>query len=343
MKCFFIAEAGVNHNGEESLALELVDIAAKAGADAIKFQSFKAEKLVTEGAKKAAYQERNTGKGTQLDMLKRLEMSESLHIKLLAKCKQANIEFMSTAFDDESIDFLVDLGIRRIKVPSGEITNHPFLRHLASKNLPLILSTGMADMDEILDAVEVIDTSRKELGFEAPLSNILTVLHCTSNYPAALVDVNLNAMRTISSVTGLPVGYSDHTLGVSVSTAAAALGASVIEKHFTLDREMQGPDHKASLEPAELTTLITQIREVELALGSDVKQPTKTELPVRELVRKSVTTVRALPQGHLISEGDITLMRPGNGIKPKDIPNILGKKLVRETAAGYTLKLDDLE
>jgi N,N'-diacetyllegionaminate synthase len=342
MKCFFIAEAGVNHNGQESLAMELIDAAAKSGADAIKFQSFKADKLVTESAKKAEYQAKATGDGSQLSMLKRLEMCEDMHQSLFAHCEAKGIEFMSTPFDDESADFLVELGIKRIKVPSGEINNHPFIAHLASKNLPLIVSTGMANMAEIHEAVAVIKQTRKQLGFTEPLAQKLTILHCTSNYPAACEDVNLRAMNSIAKETGMPVGYSDHTLGVAVSTGAVALGASVIEKHFTLDRNMDGPDHKASLEPDELTTLINHIRDIEKALGSDVKQPADSELPVRELVRKSATVLKTLPQGHVLSADDIVLMRPGHGIKPKEVPGIIGKALSRDIEPGTTLTFDDI-
>ncbi len=342
MKCFFIAEAGVNHNGQEELALELIEVAARCGADAIKFQSFKADKLVTEGAKKAEYQAKATGDGSQLSMLKRLEMSEVMHQRLFAKCDELGIEFMSTPFDRQCADFLVELGIKRIKVPSGEITNHPFIAHLASKNLPLIVSTGMSNMQEIVEAVEVIKSIREHLGFSEPLAQKLIILHCTSNYPAACKDVNLRAMNTIADTTGLPVGYSDHTLGVAVSTGAVARGASVIEKHFTLDRNMDGPDHKASLEPDELATLISHIRDIELALGSDIKQPTESELPVRELVRKSATILTPLAKGHVLREQDIVLMRPGHGIKPKEVPDIIGRQLARDFAAGTTLEMSDL-
>ena len=340
MKCFFIAEAGVNHNGQESLAMELIDVAAKSGADAIKFQSFKADKLVTENAKKAEYQAKATGDGSQLSMLKRLEMSEDMHQRLFAHCEAKGIEFMSTPFDDESVDFLVKLGIKRIKVPSGEITNHPFIAHLASKNLPLIVSTGMANMAEIHEAVAVIKHTREQHGFTESLAEKLTILHCTSNYPAACEDVNLRAMNSIANETGMPVGYSDHTLGFAVSTGAVALGATVIEKHFTLDRNMDGPDHKASLEPDELTILLNHIRDIEKALGSDVKQPTDSELPVRELVRKSATVLKNLPQGHVLRADDIALMRPGHGIQPKEVPYIIGRMLSRDVEQGTTLTFD---
>ncbi|MDX1253559.1 MAG: N-acetylneuraminate synthase [Gammaproteobacteria bacterium] len=342
MPTFFIAEAGVNHNGSDDLALQLVETAARCGADAVKFQTFSADKLVRKGAEKAAYQKRETGDGDQYSMLKQLEMSEALHRKLFVRCNELCIEFMSTPFDEEAADFLIALGMRYIKIPSGEITNHSFLAHLASKNVPMILSTGMATLDEIHDAIEVIRSVRQQLGFTAPLESMLTVLHCTSNYPAALEDVNLRAMTTIAQATGLPVGYSDHTAGTTVSVAAVAMGATVIEKHFTLDRNFPGPDHKASLEPDELAEMIARIRDVERALGSPIKQPNTSELPVRELVRRSVTLVRGVTAGQVVAPEDVALMRPGNGIAPKALAAVIGKKAVRNIEPGVTLQWSDL-
>jgi N,N'-diacetyllegionaminate synthase len=342
MKTFVIAEAGVNHNGDDALALQLVDTAARCGADAVKFQTFSADKLVRPGAEKAEYQKRQTGAGDQHAMLKALEMSPALHRKLHARCQELGIEFMSTPFDEEAADFLLELGMQRIKVPSGEITNTPFLEFLAAKDRPLIVSTGMASLDEIVQAVAVIRGVRERLGLRAPLGEVLTILHCTSNYPAAFGDVNLRAMATIAAATGLPVGYSDHTLGQAVSTAAVALGATVIEKHFTLDRTMPGPDHAASLEPDELASLIAQIRAVEQALGSPVKQPTASELPVRALVRRSVTAVRAIAEGAVVEAADIDLRRPGDGIPPADAARVPGHRARRAIAAGTTLHWSDL-
>jgi N,N'-diacetyllegionaminate synthase len=342
MKTFIIAEAGVNHNGDEKMAFALVEAAAKSGADAVKFQTFSADKLTRKGAEKAEYQKRATGDGDQHAMLKALEMSEQLHQRLFAHCAELGIEFMSTAFDEEALDFLVALGIKRIKVPSGEITNAPFLRRMASKGLPLIVSTGMADLQEIVAALDVIRTERNARGFAEPMAEIVTVLHCTSNYPAENADVNLRAMGTIAKTTGTPVGYSDHTLGLAVSTAAVALGASVIEKHFTLDSQLPGPDHKASLEPDQLGALVRQIRDVEQALGSDVKAPTASELPVRALVRRSVTTVRSLAAGATVGRDDISLMRPGTGIPPIDLERVVGKRTARDIAAGETVTWSDL-
>ncbi|WP_281661954.1 N-acetylneuraminate synthase [Microvirgula aerodenitrificans] len=340
---FIIAEAGVNHNGDEALALELVDIAAACGADAVKFQTFRADKLVRPGAEKAEYQKRQTGAGDQHSMLRQLEMSEALHHKLLVRCQLAGIEFMSTPFDEEAADFLITLGMRRIKIPSGEITNHPFLAHLAAKNLPIILSTGMSTMEEILDAIEVIRSVRQQRGFSAPLAKMLTVLHCTSNYPAALKDVNLRAMNTIGQVTGLPIGYSDHTEGITVPIAAVGMRATVIEKHFTLDRNLPGPDHKASLQPNELAAMVVGIREVEQALGGEAtKQPSESELQVRALVRRSVTLTSSVLAGQVIGANDLALLRPGNGIAPKEWNRVVGRRAARDLAGGTTLQWSDL-
>lgn len=342
MKTFIIAEAGVNHNGDEKMAMALVEAAAKSGADAVKFQTFSADKLTRKGAEKAEYQKQATGDGDQHGMLKALEMSDGLHRRLFARCTELGIEFMSTAFDDESLDFLVALGIKRIKVPSGEITNAPLLRHMASKGLPLIVSTGMAELEEVVAAVGIISAARESCGFTEPLGDLVTILHCTSNYPTESADVNLRAMNTMARATGLPIGYSDHTLGLAVSTGAVALGARVIEKHFTLDSGLPGPDHKASLEPDQLAALVRQIRDVEVALGSDIKAPTASELPVRDLVRRSVTTVRPLAAGATVGRHDVTLMRPGTGIAPIDLEKVIGLKSVRYIPAGETVHWSDL-
>ncbi len=343
MKTFVIAEAGVNHNGDEELALLLVDTAARCGADAVKFQTFSADKLVRPGAEKAEYQKRQTGGGDQHAMLKDLELSPALHRKLVARCAEQGIEFMSTPFDEEAADFLLALGMRRIKVPSGEITNTPFLEYLAARDRPLIVSTGMATLAEIEEAVAVIAATRQRKGFVAPLQEVLTILHCTSNYPAAYADVNLRAMASIARATALPVGYSDHTTGIGIATAAVALGATVIEKHFTLDRQLPGPDHAASLQPDELAGMIGQIRAVEEAMGSDTKAPTASELPVRELVRRSVTTVRDVPAGATLQAQDIALLRPGNGIAPAERDAAVGKRTRRALPAGTTVQWSDLE
>ena len=341
MRTFIIAEAGVNHNGDEQLALQLVDTAARCGADAVKFQTFSADKLVTASAAKAEYQKSATGDGGQHAMLKALEMSPELHNKIVARCRAAGIEFMSTPFDAEAADFLLGLGMERIKVPSGELTNDPFLAFLGAKGVPLIVSTGMATLAEIEHAVGVIGRARASAGHTAPLAEAVTILHCTSNYPAQCADVNLRAMRTIGAATGLPVGYSDHTLGLSVSTAAVALGATVIEKHFTLDVNLPGPDHQASLTPEQLAALVQQIRDVEQALGSSEKAPTASEWPIRSLVRRSVTLVRPLAAGAALSADDVVLLRPGTGITPGEMASAMGRRAARDLEAGTTLQWQD--
>jgi N,N'-diacetyllegionaminate synthase len=342
MSVFVIAEAGVNHNGDERRALDLVDAAARCGADAVKFQTFRADKLVVRGAAKAEYQKRETGAGDQYEMLKALELSEETQRRLYRRSDELGIEFMSTPFDEDSARLLLDLGMKRIKIASGEITNEPFLEFLAAQGVPLILSTGMASLQEVERAVEVIRQARTRVGFGGDLSTVLTLLHCTSNYPAECGDVNLRAMQTLAKRTGLPVGYSDHTLGLAVSTAAVALGATVIEKHFTLDKNLPGPDHKASLTPDELRQLIGQIRDVEPALGSPVKEPCAAELPVRALVRRSVTLIRAVSAGSVLEASDLALLRPGTGIAPADLSKVVGKRAGRDIPAGTTLQWSDV-
>jgi N,N'-diacetyllegionaminate synthase len=331
---FVIAEAGVNHNGDVDRALRMIDAAVAARADAIKFQTFSAEKLVSRSAEKAAYQKRETGEGSQFGMLKALEMSDDMHRQLFEHCRRHGIEFMSTPFDEDAADFLIALGMRRLKVPSGELVNHPFLRHLASKNLPIILSTGMAEMHEVEEAVATLE--------QEGATSSLTVLHCTSNYPAAMAEVNLRAMTTIGERTGLPVGYSDHTLGVAVAIAAVARGATVIEKHFTLDRELPGPDHRASLEPDELAEMVRAIRDVEIALGSAEKSPTAAELEVRKVARRSIAAARDLHADQLLRSDDLVLLRPGTGIAPKELDRVTGRTLARPVAAGTPLQWADL-
>lgn len=342
MSVFIIAEAGVNHNGDGDRALSMVDAAHAAGADAIKFQTFSTDELIGPTAEKAEYQRRETGEGSQRDMVRPLEMSDQLHRQLVERCRDIGIEFMSTPFHEAAADFLLGLGMKRIKVPSGEIVNHPFLRFLAGKDSPMIVSSGMATMDEVHEALEVIAATRTRHGFQAPMAEMVTVLHCTSNYPAACADVNLRAMRSIAEVTGMPVGYSDHTLGLAISTAAVALGAAVIEKHFTLDRTLPGPDHRASLEPDELAALVRQIRDVEAALGSSVKAPTAAELPVRAVVRRSVTARKALAAGHVLSVVDLVLLRPATGIPAKAYDEVIGRTLTTAIDEGHPLQWSDL-
>lgn len=343
MRTFIIAEAGVNHNGSEELALGLIEIAAKAGVDAVKFQSFKAEKLISKGVKKAKYQQKATGAGDQYSMLKELELSDGMHRLLIKRCNELGIEFMSTPFDAESADFLVELGMLRIKVPSGEITNHPLLEHLAQKNLPIILSTGMSTIDEVRDAVIVIERTRNSHGFCKPLSEMLTLLHCTSNYPAELKSLNLRAMPTMAEALSLPVGYSDHTMGILIPLVAVSMGAVVIEKHITLDRGMPGPDHAASIEPEELSDMVKRIRDIEIAMGCSEKRPSSSESEIRLLARRSVTLIRDMLGGQRIQREDVEILRPGDGIQPKDINLVVGRRVKSAMKSGSTLKWAHLQ
>jgi N,N'-diacetyllegionaminate synthase len=316
-----IAEAGVNHNGDFELAKRLVQIAADAGADVVKFQTFKADKLVTKNAKQADYQKRNLGhveETTQYDMLKKLEMPEQWHHDLAVLARKHNIAFLSTGFDEESLDFLATLNMPLYKVPSGELTNKRYLQAIAGKGKPVVLSTGMADMQEVRDAVDVLCSNgvRKEM---------ITVLHCNTEYPTPMEDVNLKAMRTISDELGVSVGYSDHTQGIEVSVAAVALGATVIEKHFTIDRSLPGPDHAASLEPNELALMVTAIRNIERAIAGDgVKTPSKSERPNIAVARKSIHLKKAIARGETITEDHLVMKRPGDGISPMQIDRLIG-------------------
>jgi N,N'-diacetyllegionaminate synthase len=339
---FIIAEAGVNHNGDAAMALEMVDVAARCGADAIKFQTFSADRLVQPGAEKADYQKAQTGDGDQHAMLKSLEMSEDLHRALIERCSARGIEFMSTPFDEEAALFLRDIGMRRLKVPSGEITNIALLRFFSGLGLPIILSTGMADLDEVKTAVGTLVAERSRLNMAGFGSGELTILHCTSNYPAAPTDVNLRAMVTMAEATGLPIGYSDHTLGVAVSTAAVGLGASVIEKHFTLDRTLPGPDHAASLLPEELSILVQQIRTVEKALGSPDKKPAACELPVRSLVRRSIFLANDVAAGAHLSPADLVMLRPADGIPASAVDMVVGRTASNALSRGQQLQWSDL-
>ncbi len=336
---FIIAEAGVNHNGRLDLALRLVEVAAEANADAVKFQTFRADQLASAAAPKAAYQSEQTGSGSQISMLRQLELSEADHRAVVQRCLELGIEFMSTPFDADCADFLVGLGMRRIKVPSGELTNKPFIEYLAMLGRPLLISTGMATLEEVKEALGWIEAVREVL----PLKPPITLLHCTSNYPTAPDDVNLRAMATIASETGLAVGYSDHTNGIGVATAAVALGATVIEKHFTLDRNMQGPDHHASLEPSDLAEMVNAIRFVERCLGDGVKKPRATEWVMRDVARRSLTLVKSMNRGDILQPGNIAILRPGNGIAPKFEKHIIGRSLARALPGGTTLQWNDLQ
>lgn len=312
MHTIIIAEAGVNHNGNFELAQKLVVAAAEAGADYVKFQTFKANKIVSKTAKKASYQERNINDGDDLQyaMLKQLEMPEEWHIKLIQYANEQGIQFLSTGFDPESVDLLDQLGSPLFKIPSGEITNKPFLQHIARKGKPVILSTGMANMVEIKTALELLIKNG------VPKDKI-TVLHCNTEYPTPMEDVNLKAMITIQNSLGVQVGYSDHTQGIEVPIAAVALGASVIEKHFTIDRNLPGPDHKASLEPGELKAMVKAIRNIEKAVcGSGTKEPSPSEQKNIAVVRKSIVAACTIKKGELLTEENITVKRPGSGISP---------------------------
>ena len=317
-KVFIIAEAGVNHNGSLDLAKKLIDVASESGADAVKFQTFKAEKLVSKNAQKADYQKQTTNKTeSQFDMIKKLELDMDTHKELIAYCETKNIMFLSTPFDHDSIELLNDLGLEIFKIPSGEITNLPYLRHIGKLNKKVILSTGMADIGEIEDALDIlINTGTKK-------ENI-TILHANTMYPTPMEDVNLKAMVTIGNTFDIAFGYSDHTLGIEVDIAAVAMGASCIEKHFTLDKTMEGPDHKASLEPNELNAMVKAIRNIELALGSSAKKPSKSESPNIQIARKSIVALKNIKQGETLSEENITVKRPGMGINPMRWDEIVG-------------------
>jgi len=322
MHTLIIAEAGVNHNGSMEIAKKLVEAAAISGADFIKFQTFKADKLVNKNAQKADYQKRNIGDGddSQYTMLKMLELNENAHYELIKYCEEKGIHFLSTGFDIDSIDFLESLNIPFFKIPSGEITNKPYLIHIASKGKPVIMSTGMATIEEIKDALNVLlqNGITKEK---------ITILHCNTEYPTPMEDVNLNAMNHIREEFGVNVGYSDHTNGIEVPIAAVALGATVIEKHFTLDRTLPGPDHKASLEPEELKAMVSAIRNIEKALsGSGKKERSASEVKNLDIGRKSIVASKPIRSGDFFTTENITVKRPGTGISPMLWDEILGQK-----------------
>lgn len=326
-RCIVIAEAGVNHNGSVELAHRLVDVAAQAGADFVKFQTFRTEALVTRDAPKAEYQKRTTGLDeNQFDMLKRLELPESAFRDLAAYAASKNIGFLSTPFDLESAQFLATLGIGSFKVSSGDLTNIPFLRQLCRFGLPIILSSGMATLGEVEEAVEACEQS----GISGER---LTLLHCTTEYPAPPHEVNLRAMLTMAAAfPGMTIGYSDHTEGIDIPIAAVALGAKVIEKHFTLDRTMDGPDHKASLEPDELRAMVASIRRVSGALGDGRKRPTASEIPNRAIARKSIVAARPIAKGEVFTENNLSVRRPGTGMPPSRWDTLLGQSAPRDYA-----------
>lgn len=317
MSVYIIAEAGVNHNGSLTLAKKLVDVAKDAGVDCVKFQTFVSRNMVSKQALKAEYQKENTDPNeSQQHMLRKLELSFSEFEELSEYCKYKCIEFMSTAFDFDSIEFLDSIGMTKWKIPSGEITNLPYLLRIAKLNKPIILSTGMSTLDDIRETINVLKTNgTKEL----------TVLHCTTEYPTSYNDVNLKAMLTIKDELGVEVGYSDHTKGIEVAIAAVALGATMIEKHFTLDRTMDGPDHKSSLEPTELMNMVRSIRNIELSIGNGVKAPTSAEKEIMEVARKSIIASKSIKAGETFSEDNLTTKRPGSGISPMKWFEVIGK------------------
>jgi N,N'-diacetyllegionaminate synthase len=338
-KVVIIAEAGVNHNGDLSMAKQLIEVAADAGADFVKFQTFKAEKLVSKTAVKADYQKKNINDAddSQLAMLKNLELSESQHYDLKDFAELKNIKFLSTAFDLDSIDLLNKLGIEVFKIPSGEITNYPYLVKISGQKKPVILSTGMSTFEEVMEAVNVLTSNGMD-------KEMITVLHCNTEYPTPFQDVNLRAMTYMGDQLGVKIGYSDHTIGIEVPIAAVALGACVIEKHFTLDRTLPGPDHAASLEPFELKSMVKSIRHIELALqGSGLKEPSSSEIKNKTAARKSVFANKMLPVGKYIEQDDLIMMRPGDGISPMRMNEITGKRIVKKLESGEMLSWEHIQ
>ena len=333
--CFIIAEAGVNHNGDITLAKKLIDVAVEAGADAVKFQTFKTENVVTPTAEKAEYQKATTGATeSQYEMIKRLELSETDFWELSEYAKGAGIIFLSTPFDEESVDLLDQIGVPAFKIPSGEITNYPLLKKIAQKSKPIILSTGMATLGEVEGALNHL----KMHGAEE-----IVLLHCTTSYPAPIASVNLRAMETLRCAFRVPVGYSDHTEGITIPIAAAAMGARAIEKHFTLDRTLPGPDHRASLEPGELAAMVKAVRDVELARGSGVKCPTEEEEVIKRVARKSVVAKRDIRAGDILTEGDLAIKRPGTGIEPKYFDAVVRRRAKVSIQRDQVIRWDMIE
>ena len=330
MSVFIIAEAGVNHNGSIQLAYKLIDVASASGADAVKFQTFKAENLVSKNAQKAEYQKQTTNQSeSQFNMLKKLELDTNAHKKLINYCKKKDIVFLSTPFDHESIDLLNELELQIFKIPSGEITNLTYLRHIGSLGKEVILSTGMSTLKEIEEALMILTSAGTS-------KENITILHANTMYPTPMEDVNLRAMQTIQDKFGVAVGYSDHTLGIEVDIAAVAMGATIIEKHFTIDKTMDGPDHKSSIDPEELKAMVSSIRNIEKALGSSIKKPSKSEKPNIIMARKSIVARKSIKKGELFTEKNITIKRPGIGISPMKWDTILGKVAERD------YQIDDL-
>jgi len=333
MKTLIIAEVGVNHNGNLDLARSLIASAKAAGADIVKFQSFSATKLVTKDAQKASYQKRSPSETeTQFELLSRLELTVEEQMILVGECKQRGIEFLSTAFDSDGFDMLVGLGLQRIKIPSGEINNLPLLRYMSRLGLPVILSTGMATLGEVDAAVNIVEHSGVP-------RDLITVLHCTTEYPAPMIDVNLRAMVTMRQALGVEVGYSDHTIGIEVPVAAVALGAGVIEKHFTLDKTLPGPDHAASLEPNEFYKMVQAVRNIEVALGDGIKKVAASENQNRSVARRSIVAIRSIRAGELLSLENIGTKRPGTGISPMRWDEIIGRPAARNFAVDEQIEI----
>lgn len=336
-RVLIIAEAGVNHNGDIELAKKLIDVASEAGVDYVKFQTFIASKNISAAAPKAAYQDVNYGEqDSQLEMVRKYELSKEAHIELWNYCEQKNVKFLSTAFDLESIDLLEELNIPLYKIPSGEITSLPYLKKIAGLNKPVIVSTGMASLAEIENTLAIL--------LEGGLTREkITILHCNTEYPTPMSDVNLLAMLTIRDAFKVNIGYSDHTLGIEVPIAAVALGAKVIEKHYTLDRNLPGPDHIASLEPDELKNMVRTIRNIELAIGgSGLKEPSESELKNKAIARKSIHLMKDLPKGHILTDDDLIALRPGDGISPMQWKDVIGKKLVLDGKMNDKLSFTDI-
>ena len=330
MSVFIIAAAGVNYNGSIELAYKLIDVASVSGVNAVKFQTFKAENLVSKNAQKAEYQKQTTNPSeSQFNMLKKLELDTNAHKRLIDYCKKKDIIFLSTPFDHESIDLLDKLKLQIFKIPSGEITNLTYLRHIGSLNKKVILSTGMSDLKEIGDAIKILTNA-------GTLKENITVLHANTMYPTPMEDVNLRAMQTIQNKFDVAVGYSDHTLGIEVDIAAVAMGATIIEKHFTIDKTMDGPDHKSSINPEELKAMVSSIRNIEKALGSSIKKPSKSEKPNIIMARKSIVASKSIKKGELFTENNLTTKRPGTGLSPMEWDSVIGKVAKRD------YQIDDL-
>lgn len=331
--CFIIAEAGVNHNGSVKLAKKLVGAAKEAGADAVKFQTFKTKNLVTKNARKAEYQIKNSGEESQYEMIKRLELSPDEFWEIAKYAEDKGIIFLSSPFDAESVDLLDEIDIPAFKIASGEITNFPLLKHIAGKQKPVILSTGMSTMGEVEEAINLIEKYNDDI----------ILMHCLTNYPAKKEDANLNVIKTLEYTFKRPVGFSDHTSGVEMSVAAVALGSCIIEKHFTIDKNLPGPDHKASLEPHELSEMVKAIRNIEKGLGNGIKKPTNDEIKIKKLVRKSIVAKEGIPKGSILTDEMLDIKRPGTGIEPKYLDKLIGKELIEDVKKDDLLKWNQLK